>query len=121
VPERIELPAEPLEARQTEVLPGIHIFLVPGHTWGQQAILFTDDRGRRVVFTPDIMPTVHHVGSTYNLAYDVEPYMSTVNRHWFLREAAARNWLLVLDHEPGNPCCTVRAEGDWFSLVPAEI
>jgi glyoxylase-like metal-dependent hydrolase (beta-lactamase superfamily II) len=119
--QRTEVPETALEARQTEILPGIFAFLTPGHTWGQQAIRFTDDRGRQIVFTPDILPTVHHVGSTYNLAYDVEPYMSTVNRHWFLREAAERMWTLVLDHEPGNPCCMVRPEKEWFVLEPAEI
>jgi glyoxylase-like metal-dependent hydrolase (beta-lactamase superfamily II) len=114
--ERNQLPTTPLESRQTEILPGIFAFLTPGHTWGQQAIRFTDDRGRQIVFTPDVLPTVHHVGSTYNLAYDVEPFVSTVTRHWFLREAAARNWTLVLDHEPGNPCCTVHPDGEWFAL-----
>jgi len=58
----------------TRVLPGIDVFLVPGHTWGQQAILFTDDRDRKIVFTPDCLPTIHHVGAAYNLAFDVEPY-----------------------------------------------
>ena len=63
--------------------------------------------------------TVHHVGGTYNLAYDVEPYTSTVTRHWFLDEAAKNNWLLVLDHEPGNPLQRVRPDGKgWYQLAP---
>src|SRR5262245_46580908 len=115
--DRDELPTRSIEQRLTNVLPGIDVFLVPGHTWGQQAIKFTDDRGRTVVFTPDVMPTVHHVGAAYNLAYDVEPYMSTLTRHWFLLEAARRDWLLVLDHEPGNPLVRVREDGKgWFHL-----
>ena len=72
--------------------------------------MFTDDRGRTVVFTADIMPTVHHVGAAYNMAYDVEPYMSTVTRRWFLRKRRENDWLLVLDHEPGNPL-RARARG----------
>lgn len=114
-------PAAPLEQRVTQVLPGIDVFLVPGHTWGQQAIRFTDDRGRIVVFTPDILPTVNHVGAAYNMAYDVEPFVSTVCRRWFLDEAAKNDWLLVLDHEPGNPCQRVRLDGKgWYELVPEE-
>jgi glyoxylase-like metal-dependent hydrolase (beta-lactamase superfamily II) len=121
VPRRDELPGSPVSARETEVLPGISVFLVPGHTWGQQAVKFTDDRGRTVVFTPDVMPTVNHVGAAYNLAYDVEPYTSMLTRRWFLSEAAANDWLLVLDHEPGNPLVRVRADGKgWFTLVPQE-
>ncbi len=118
VPRRDELPASPVSAREAEVLPGISVFLVPGHTWGQQAVKFTDDRGRTVVFTPDVMPTVNHVGAAYNLGYDVEPYTSMLTRRWFLAEAAQHDWLLVLDHEPGNPLVRVRADGKgWFTLV----
>ena len=100
VPQRDELPATELRDRETEVLPGICAFRVPGHTWGQQAVRFTDERGREVVFCPDMMPTAAHVGAAYNLAYDVEPFISTVTRRWFLEEAVAKDWLLVLVHEP---------------------
>jgi glyoxylase-like metal-dependent hydrolase (beta-lactamase superfamily II) len=120
-PERGELPERPLNDRLTNALPGIDVFLVPGHTWGQQAVRFTDDRGRTVVFTPDVLPTVNHVGAAYNMAYDVEPYISTVTRRWFLEAAVEQDWLLVLDHEPGNPCQRVRRDGKgWYRLEAGE-
>ena len=118
VPSRGEKPRVPLVDRFTEVIPGIFAFIVPGHTWGQHALLFTDDRGQTVVFTPDVMPTIHHLGAAYNMAYDVEPYVSTITRGWFLDEAARNNWLLVLDHEPSDPCRRVRPDGKgWYRLV----
>jgi glyoxylase-like metal-dependent hydrolase (beta-lactamase superfamily II) len=115
-------PLAPVALRQTPIAPGVSVFLVPGHTWGQQAITFTDTKGRTVVFTPDVMPTVHHLGAAYSLGYDVEPYTSMVSRRWFLEEAARNNWLLVLDHEPGNPVCRVRenTKKGWFDLVTDE-
>ncbi|MBC7772173.1 MAG: MBL fold metallo-hydrolase [Pyrinomonadaceae bacterium] len=118
VPDRDELPRGGVELRETEVLPGVSVFLVPGHTWGQQAIKFTDQAGNVIVFTPDVMPTMWHSGAAYSLGYDVEPYTSMISRRWFLTEAAKHNWLLCLDHEPGNPLCRVRenAKG-WFDLV----
>jgi glyoxylase-like metal-dependent hydrolase (beta-lactamase superfamily II) len=103
-PGRDELPAAPVAYRETPIAPGISVFLVPGHTWGQQAVKFVDDQGRTVVFVPDVMPTVNHLGAAYSLGYDVEPYTSMVSRRWLLEEAARNDWLLVLDHEPGNPC-----------------
>jgi glyoxylase-like metal-dependent hydrolase (beta-lactamase superfamily II) len=122
-PDRDETPITPVSLRTTEVAPGLFVFLVPGHTWGQQAMMFTDTQGRTVVFTPDVMPTAAHVGAAYSLGYDVEPYTSMISRRWFLEEAATGNWLLVLDHEPGNPSRAVRRTGEgakgWFELVEA--
>lgn len=120
-PDRDQLPLLPLELRESPLpgLPGVSVFLCPGHTWGQQAIKFEDVKGRTVVFVPDVMPTVAHLGQAYSLAYDVEPYTSCVTKHWLLSEAAERGWLLVLDHEPGNPCQRVVRNGKgWFDLVP---
>ncbi len=118
IPGRDELPQSSVADRQTEILPGIFAFLVPGHTWGQQAIRFTAEDGTQVVFSPDIVPTVFHVGAAYNMAYDVEPFISTVTRRWYLQAAAENDWLLILDHEPGNPSQRVRPDGKgWFKLV----
>jgi glyoxylase-like metal-dependent hydrolase (beta-lactamase superfamily II) len=122
VPPRDAVPASALDDRMTEVLPGICTFLVPGHTWGQQAVLFTDDAGRTVVFTPDLLPTVHHVGAAYSLAYDVEPYTTMLTKRWFLAEAERRDWLLVLDHEPATPCVRVKGDGrGWWRLEPEPV
>lgn len=118
IPDRDEAPGAPVLLRRTEVAPGLWVFLVPGHTWGQQAMMFEDTKGRTVVFTPDVMPTAAHVGAAYSLGYDVEPYTSMVSRRWFLEEAAAGGWVIVLDHEPGNPIRRVKAsDKGWFDLV----
>ncbi len=128
-PDRDEAPPVPLELRETELWPGggITVFNVPGHTWGQQAVKFREPdspmgAGRTIVFTPDVMPTAAHLGAAYSLAYDVEPYTSMVTRRWFLTEAAARDWVLCLDHEPGNPMFRVRANAKgWFDLIPEPV
>lgn len=118
-PGRDEFPMTPIYNRTTPLpgVPGVSVFLAPGHTWGQQAISFKDTRGRTIVFTPDVLPTVHHVGAAYSLGYDVEPYTSMISRHWFLEEAVLNDWLLVLDHEAGNPCQRVRRGATaWYTL-----
>ncbi|MBL0920764.1 MAG: MBL fold metallo-hydrolase [Phycisphaerales bacterium] len=93
-----------------EVLPGIDVFRVPGHTWGQQAVRVRAIGGETVVFTPDVMPTVHHLGGPYNMAYDVEPYVSGLMRHKYLEAAASEGWILAIDHEPDTPLVRVVAE-----------
>lgn len=119
VPNRDQQPIGSVELRETMIAPGISVFLCPGHTWGQQAMKFTDVAGNTVVFVPDVMPTAAHVGQTYSLAYDVEPYTTLLSKTWLLAEAAARNWLLILDHEVQTPAVRVRPDGKgWFTLQP---
>ncbi len=120
VPHKDEHPALPWGRRTTTILPGIKVFLTPGHTWGQQAMWFINDKNRQIVFTPDVMPTAWHSGKAYSLAYDVEPYTSMVTKTWLLREAAERGWTLVLDHEPGDPWRRVKPnDRGWYALEPA--
>lgn len=121
-PSRGDLPKLPIQERMTEVLPGIRTFLVPGHTWGQQAIQFEDTDGRIIVFTPDVLPTRYHLGQAYSLSYDVEPYTSMITKNWFLADAADLDWTLLLDHEPGNPLFKVKkTESDWYELVEEPV
>ncbi|MCB9846287.1 MAG: hypothetical protein H6811_09915 [Phycisphaeraceae bacterium] len=121
IPTRDVRPRGSALLRSTQILPGIRVFLVPGHTWGQQATLFHDADGRPTVFTPDVMPSRHHIGAAYSLAYDVEPYTSMVTKSWFLEEAAAGGWTLILDHERDTPIVTVQpGKKGWFDLVPVK-
>lgn len=99
--------------------PGIRVIPVPGHTWGQQVIAIDASvRGERrtVVFCNDVMPTALHARPTTNLSYDVEPYTSMLERTKLLDRAADEGWILVLDHEPGNPVFTVRRDAERHGL-----
>ena len=120
VPTRAALPTSGVADRTPEVVSGIGVFRVPGHTWGQQAVRFTDVDGQEVVFVPDVLPSRWHAGAAYSLAYDVEPYTSMLSKRWLLEEAARGGWTLVLDHEPTSPICRSESNGKgWFELIDA--
>lgn len=109
---------------EAEVLPGIRVVPMPGHTWGQQAVVFdTPGTEGPHCFVPDVMPTKYHGRATSNLAYDVEPYTSMESRIALFERAAKEGWLLTLVHEHGEPHFRVALDaeggGEW-SLVPAD-
>jgi glyoxylase-like metal-dependent hydrolase (beta-lactamase superfamily II) len=108
---------------EAEALPGITVWPMPGHTWGQQATRFQDARGT-VVFAGDVLPTVNHVGLPFSLAYDMEPYTSMLSKKRLYEQCIANDWRLVLDHEPGaNVTFRVRQDAGnkgKFRLEPAE-
>jgi len=49
------------------------------------------------------MPTAHHVGSAFSMAYDMLPYENMLRKAALLERAEGEGWRLVLDHEPGEP------------------
>lgn len=94
---------------ETQPVPGIRVMPVPGHTWGQQAVIFSDDAGT-LIFPGDVMPTANHAGLAFNMAYDVEPYTNMLTKSRLLARCVDEGWRWVIDHEPGNP--VVRIVGD---------
>lgn len=107
-----------------DALPGIHCLPTPGHTWGQHAIRFEDSSGQTTCFVGDVMPTKRHCRPTCNLAYDVEPYTSMLQRIKLLERAHKEHWTLVLDHEPDHASCTCEPDADragQYRLVDAEL
>ncbi len=102
-----------------EILPGLRVWPMPGHTWGQQAVRFDDEKGV-VCFPGDVMPTVHHVAPAFGMGYDMLPYQNMRSKRELLAEAADRCWRIVLDHEPGDAVQrAVRDPDGHFELQPA--
>lgn len=89
-----------------EVLPGIAVRPLVGHTWGQQGILIRTVEGI-TAFPADLVPTSHHVHLAASMGYDVLPYENMLNKREFLAEAAGEGWTVVLDHEPETPVVRV--------------
>lgn len=108
---------------EVEVLPGLTVWPMPGHTWGQQAIRFDDGEGT-VCFPGDVLPTAHHVGSAFSMGYDMLPHENMLRKTALLARAEAEAWRLVLDHEPQQPVrCVSRDPADpgRFRLSPAAL
>jgi len=101
-----------------EVLPGITVWPMVGHTWGMQAVRFDDKEGT-VVFAGDVLPTVNHVGLPFSLAYDMLPYHNMLSKQRLYQNAIAGDWRLVLDHEPGHAVFRVKKDGEKYALVEA--
>jgi glyoxylase-like metal-dependent hydrolase (beta-lactamase superfamily II) len=92
-----------------EVLPGILVRPLPGHTWGQQGVFVRTAEGI-LVFPGDLMPTAHHVHLAANMGYDMLPYENMLQKRAFLREAADGGWTIALDHDPSGTLVRAHAE-----------
>mgnify|MGYP003863548595 CR=1 FL=1 len=92
-----------------QMLPGIAVRPLIGHTWGQQGVFVRTPDGV-TVFPADLLPTVHHAHLSASMGYDMLPYENMINKREFLAEALGEGWTLVLDHDPATP--VVRAAAD---------
>ena len=106
----------------SEPLPGIRLESMPGHTWGQQAVSWSDVN-RDYVFPGDLCPTIAHVHPAASMAYDMEPWTNMDQKSKLLTACARDGRLILLDHEPGNPLVEVaesQAHPGRFDLQPIE-
>ncbi len=99
-----------------EIVPGVRAIPTPGHTRGHHSIV-VEGRDRALVFAGDLMPTRHHLGAPYNMAYDLYPLENRSSKHKLLQWLAGRNALLAIDHELETPVLSVRLAGEWFELT----
>ena len=100
-----------------EVLPGIRVEPLPGHTWGIQGVFIDTPEMGTLVFPADMMPTAAHVHPAASMGYDMLPYEAMRTKLAFLQRAAEGSWQLLLGHEPGNPLASVHGDPETgFSL-----
>lgn len=99
-----------------EVTPGVSVRLTGGHTSHHQVVCF-ESAGQKGVYFADIMPTRSHLSPPWVMGYDHYPLVSCDVKTEFLARAAAEDWLVVFDHEPGIPWGKVKVEGNRFEFT----
>lgn len=107
-----------LEGEQ-ELLPGLSVMPLPGHTRGMQAILLRS--GNDVAcYISDLMPTHWHLKPSWVMAFDLFPLETIENKHRILDQAEREHWLLVFTHDPEQPWGYVELQNAEYVFVPAE-
>ncbi len=95
-----------------EILPGVKVFQVNGHTPGLQWIL-VESKGEKLAFPSDLIPTSHHIHVPYVMGYDLCAETSMREKAAFLETASAENWTVVFQHDSEVPAGRIKrsAEG----------
>jgi len=64
-------------------------------------------KGHTVVYAADLLPSTGHIPLPYVMAYDMFPLQTLKEKKEFLEEAAANEYVIYLEHDAVNECCTV--------------
>jgi glyoxylase-like metal-dependent hydrolase (beta-lactamase superfamily II) len=101
-----------------ELLPGVSVMRLAGHTRGMQAILVRSG-GETACYVSDLMPTHWHLKPTWLMAFDLYPLETIANKHRILEQAARERWLIVFTHDPEHAWGYVELSGGHYVFVPA--
>jgi glyoxylase-like metal-dependent hydrolase (beta-lactamase superfamily II) len=65
-------------------------------------------KNQTIIYMADLLPSTGHIPLPYVMAYDMFPLQTLKEKKDFLIEAATHNYILFLEHDPFNECCTVQ-------------
>lgn len=65
-------------------------------------------KGNTIIYAADLLPSTGHIPLPYVMSYDMFPLQTLKEKRSFLEEAAANNYILYLEHDSINECCTVQ-------------
>lgn len=89
------------------VFPAIDILFVDGHTESQM-IPHIRYKGKTIVFMADLLPSIGHIPLPYVMGYDTRPLLTLNEKEKFLQKAVEEEYILFLEHDAENECCTLK-------------
>lgn len=93
-----------------EVVPfaeNITIRFAYGHT-AAMMLPQLNYKGKTLLYMADLLPSVGHIPIPYIPAYDMFPLQTLKEKSQYLNEALANDYILFLEHDPVNECCTLQ-------------
>jgi len=95
------------EKENIEWQKNINISFAYGHT-DAMMLPKISYKGRTIMYMADLLPSVGHLPLPYVMAYDMFPLKTLTEKQTFLEEAVNNNYILYLEHDPINECCTLQ-------------
>jgi glyoxylase-like metal-dependent hydrolase (beta-lactamase superfamily II) len=96
-----------LDLATKSLFPGFDFLTMDGHT-DKQMLPKMHYKGHTLVFMADLLPSVGHIPLPYVMGYDTRPLLTLQEKQQFLEEAAQNQYVLFLEHDSVNECCTVK-------------
>jgi len=89
------------------VFGNFDVHFVDGHTESMM-IPHIHYKEKTLVFMADLLPSTGHIPLPYVMGYDTRPLITLTEKEAFLKNAAANNFVLFLEHDSVNECCTLQ-------------
>ncbi|MDZ4822565.1 MAG: MBL fold metallo-hydrolase [Flavobacteriales bacterium] len=83
------------------------VLFVDGHTESMM-LPHISYKGKTIVYMADLLPSAGHIPLPFVMGYDTRPLITLSEKEKFLQHAASENFILFLEHDPLNECCTLQ-------------
>jgi glyoxylase-like metal-dependent hydrolase (beta-lactamase superfamily II) len=90
-----------------EFTENIKIRFVFGHTESMMLPQISY-KGKTILYMADLLPSVGHIPLPYVMGYDMFPLQTLKEKKDFLTESLQNDYILFLEHDPINECCTLK-------------
>lgn len=104
---------------ETEILPGLNVIPMPGHNLGMQVVHLSSE-GKSLIYTADLMPTLHHAPYPYTMGYDLYPVTCLNNKKKFFPIWAEESAIIAPPHDPNYAFGTLISNAKGFKAVGLE-
>ncbi|GHF29499.1 glyoxylase-like metal-dependent hydrolase (beta-lactamase superfamily II) [Deinococcus metalli] len=103
-----------------ELRPGVMLLPLPGHTRGMQGVVLRSG-GQTLVYTADLLPTLHHAPLPYIMGFDSEPITTLETRKRYFPQWVEEGAVLCTPHDPEVPFArlTVGERGTYRAVPDA--
>jgi glyoxylase-like metal-dependent hydrolase (beta-lactamase superfamily II) len=64
--------------------------------------------GKTLLYMADLLPSVGHIPIPYVMGYDIRPLETMKERMEYWQEIVDNEYVLFLEHDPVNECCTLQ-------------
>ena len=85
-----------------EIVPGISVQVLPGHTRHMQAVILRSG-GKTACYISDLIPTSAHLDLTWGMSFDLFPLETIENKKRYYAHAVPEKWLTIFTHDPNIP------------------
>jgi glyoxylase-like metal-dependent hydrolase (beta-lactamase superfamily II) len=106
--------------RDTELVPGVELICVPGHTLDMMCVKLTGG-GKTALFTADLIPTTAHLPLAWTMGFDLFPLTVIENKRKWIAEIVRGQWLTLFGHDVDTPAAHLRMRGDRCEAEPVKI
>jgi glyoxylase-like metal-dependent hydrolase (beta-lactamase superfamily II) len=90
----------------TSFAEGIDIHFAEGHT-ASMMLPGIKYKGKKIIFTADLIPMMAHIPLPYIMAYDMFPLTTLQEKQAFLEEAVKDDAILFFEHDAETECCSL--------------